>query len=114
MALQPSVHESNAVAVSTGITGVEARKVGNTVTLYINPGASTNVTADAWHTIGTLPSELRPYKTLDAIIINNVNTLANFPMQLEIVQSTGVMRVYVFSSQATKINPMGVISYQTS
>ena len=82
------------------MTGVWTYKSGDVVQLLINKLIS--VENGGWHTLGTLPEGLRPKNRL---IIpgfdNNNSTYANAQVIVFDVNTTGVLRVYVFSDHKT-------------
>lgn len=97
-------------SVSTGITGVAAKKCGHVVTLYV---AVTSITAsgEGWYTIGTLPQEIRPSMMLRYAVFDNAATSykTNTAIPIEISKS-GVLQAYFFSDKL-KAQPQGALTY---
>lgn len=93
-------------SITTGITGVTARKTGNVVMLKI---IATAPSSKGWFTIGNLPSELRPaYDFYTSIpLVNTDNSIA----QLQITASEGITKVYNPNTTANSVN--GAIMYVT-
>lgn len=113
MALEPAVHDSLPVEISTGITNVTAYKCGHVVTLIISPSRIT-VSSAGWYTIGTLPSELKPVANMSFACFNNeANRYAASPAIPFAVLNNGTLRVYFYSDQLT-MQPFTAITYLTN
>ena len=79
--------------VQTGISGVDAYKMGHIVTLVFNL-TNLSVSANAWNNVGTLPSALRPKQYLQS---NGYDGRNNKAIEFNI-QSTGLVRAYFFDA----------------
>lgn len=93
-------------SITTGITGVTARKTGNVVMLKV---IATSPTSKGWFAIGYLPESLRPtydfYTTIP--LVNTDNSIA----LLQITASTGYTKVYNPNTTENSVN--GAIMYVT-
>ena len=111
MALEPAVHDSLPVEVSTGITGVKAFKCGHVVTLVVTPSSITASTG--WYTFGTLPSQLIPKdNTRFSGFDNGANRYASSPSIPILLDTNGKLQAYFFSDHLT-MQPFGTITYLT-
>lgn len=112
MSMQPAIHDSLPVEVSTGITDVKAYKCGHVVTLVVIP-SSTTASSTGWYTIGTLPSQLRPKDNMRfAGFDNGANRYASSPAIPILLDTNGKLQAYFFGDHLT-MQPFGTITYIT-
>jgi len=79
--------------VQTGISGVDAYKMGHIVTLVFNL-TNLSVSANAWNNVGTLPAALHPKQYLQS---NGYDGRNNKAIEFNI-QSSGLVRAYFFDA----------------
>lgn len=85
-------------AIDCGITGVWTYKSGDVVQVIINKSVS--VESGGWLTLGTLPEGLRPkFRVIVPGADNNNNTYATANIIVFDVNTTGIIRIYVFSDK---------------
>ena len=98
-------------SIATGITGVDAYKAGNVVTLNIATNASISTTTAAWINIGTLPVDLRPSDIISFIVFDNSsagNSRGNIALPAR-VRANGDVDVFLFANESAI--PYGTVTY---